>query len=97
MHKLHPEKLSLRLSEVPFAGHNLSARVLKAMICTIYSMPAQTDLQCLKRFLGMVNLLRPFVQNLSSKANILRQLTKTDTEWLGSAEQQKAVDNIFAD
>ena len=44
-------------------------------------MPDPTDVQSLRRFLGMVNYLAKFLPRLSEKTEVLRKLTESDAEW----------------
>ena len=70
--ELHPQKFKLRLSEVIYAVHHLSAGGLKvdsAKVSAITDMPAPGGVQPLRRLLGMVNYLAQFVKNLSEKCS----------------------------
>ena len=61
--KLNRGKLQLRLKEVAYMGHVLSADGLKPdpeKVKTIREMPAATDKQSIQRLVGMTNYLRKF-------------------------------------
>lgn len=45
-------------------------------------MPDPTNVKELQRILGMINYLGPFIENLSDKTKILRNLLKKNTIWL---------------
>ena len=81
---LNPDKIKLRLQEVPFIGHLLTPQGLipdPAKVEAILKMPLPTDVKSLRRALGMVNYLAKFLPNLSSCCEILRQLSRKDVEW----------------
>lgn len=90
---LNPDKIQLRLSEVPFIGHRLTANGLIAdsrKVEAIVNMPTPTDVKSLRRPLGMVNYLSKFLPNLSSSCEILRQLEHKDVEWHWDESHEKA-------
>ena len=81
---LNPQKVKLRMSEVPFMGHLLTADGIITdpnKVRAIKDMPTPTDVKSLKRFLGMVNYLSKFLPNLSSVSEPLRRLEVKDAEW----------------
>ena len=78
---LNPQKVKLRMSEVPFMGHLLTADGIITdpnKVRAIKDMPTPTDVKSLKRFLGMVNYLSKFLPNLSSVSEPLRRLEVKD-------------------
>ena len=81
---LNPQKVKLRLSELPFIGHLLTADGIVTdpnKVLAIKDMPTPTDVTSLKRFLGMVNDLAKFLPHLSSVSEPSRPLEVKDTEW----------------
>jgi len=69
-------KAGLRQLEVPFIGYILTRQGLKPdpwMVNGTVDMPDPTDLQSLRRFLGMVN--SKFLPLLSEETEVLRNLT----------------------
>ena len=83
--RLNREKVQLRLKEVAYMGHILTAGGLKPdpnKVKAIKEMPAPTDKQGVRRLLGMTNYLQRFAPKLSEVTTPLRDLTKTDTEFL---------------
>ena len=66
-----------------FIGHILTPDGLKPdpkKVEAISDMPHPTDVQSLRRFLGMVNYLAKFLPCLSDKTEVLRKLTEKDAE-----------------
>ena len=81
--KLNRGKLQLRLKEVAYMGHVLSADGLQPdpeKVKAIREMPAPTDKQSIQRLLGMTNYLQKFAPRLSEITTPLRELTKNDNE-----------------
>ncbi|XP_055887318.1 uncharacterized protein K02A2.6-like [Biomphalaria glabrata] len=95
--KLKPSKCSLRVRQVKFVGHIITDSGIKpddSKIEAIQSMPYPTDRKELERFLGMINYLGKFLQNLSEITAPLRELLKQDNEWIWVEQHQKAVDYL---
>ena len=83
--KLNSGKLQLRRKEVSYMGHMLSADGLKPdseKVKAIREMPVPSDKQGVQRFLGMTNYLQKFAPKLSEITTPLRNLIKSDTEFL---------------
>ena len=94
---LNPQKVKLRLSEVPFMGHLLTANGIVTdpnKVRAIKDMPTPTDVISLKRFRGMVNYLSKFLPNLSSVSEPLRRLEAKDAEWCWLPVHDAAVQKI---
>lgn len=82
--KVNPEKMKLRMSEVTYIGHKLTANGLKAdskKTEAIEKMENPTNLSQLKTLLGMINYLAKFIPSLATIAEPLRQLERKDVEW----------------
>ena len=63
---LYKDKVHLRPTEVPYIGRLLTADGLKKKVEAIVMMPKPTDVQAVKRFLGMANYLSKFLPHLST-------------------------------
>ena len=90
--KLNMQKLRIRQSEVPYIGHIISSEGLKAdpaKVKAVHEMPAPTDKEGIKRFLGFVTYLSKFIPNLSSIDAPLRQLLKSDVVLNGNLPRSK--------
>ena len=95
--KLNKKKARLRQQEVPFIGHILTREGLKPdphKVEAIVGMPDPTDVQSLRRFLGMVNYLAKFLPRLSEETEVLRKLTEKDVEWCWLQSHTDAVVHI---
>ncbi|XP_038151255.1 uncharacterized protein K02A2.6-like [Cyprinodon tularosa] len=97
--RLNPAKCKFRLEQVSYVGHIFTCEGLKAdptKTAAISAMPVPTDVTSLQRFLGMVNYLGKYIQNLSEIAAPLRQLTHKETAWCWFQQHQEAFDRLKA-
>ena len=95
--KLKKEKAQLRKTEVAFIGHILTPDGLKPdpkKVEAISDMPHPTNVQSLRRFLGMVNYLAKFLPCLSDETEVLRKLTEKDAEWCWLTAHEEAMARI---
>ena len=91
---LNLQKIKLRLSQVPFMGHLLTADGVVTdpnKDRAIRDMPTPTDVKSLIKFLGMLTYLSKFLPNLSSVCEPLRQLELKDAEWCWLPVHDEAV------
>ena len=97
--KLNPEKLMLKVQEIDFMGHRLTAEGLRpdpSKVEAIVTMEAPKDRAEVQRFCGAVNYLVKFLPKLSDVIEPIRQLTKSDIEWHWMEPQEKAFKEIKA-
>ncbi|KAJ8366207.1 hypothetical protein SKAU_G00150380 [Synaphobranchus kaupii] len=95
--KLNFDKCHIRQSTVPYVGHLITADGLKpdpAKTEAVRCMPAPTDREGVRRFLGFVTYLSKFIPNLSEIDAPLRQLTKNDVEFTWDPAQQQAFERL---
>ena len=95
--KLNPEKMRLRLREVPFIGHVVTDKGLRAdaeKARAIAEMPPPTDVKGVQRLLGMIQYLSKFLPSLSDMTKPLRDLTQKETEWVWDTPQQTAFEKL---
>ena len=95
--KLNPEKIKLRLQEMPFIGHLLTQQGLipdYAKVEAIVNMPVPTDVKSLRRALGMINYLSKFLPNLSSCSDV-RQLSRKNVKWHWDEKHGKAWNELM--
>jgi len=88
--------MRLRMSEVNFMGHLLTNKGLKsdpAKVEAITKMPKPRDVEGVQRLNGFVNYLAKFLPKLSEVMEPIRRLTRKDSSWNWSSEQDQA----FAD
>ena len=91
--KLNKKKLKLRLPQVPYMGHLLTADGLKPdeeKIKAVKDMPKPASKQDVQRFLGFVNYLSKFAPHLSDVCEPLRRLLDKDAIWTWQKQQEKA-------
>lgn len=89
--KFNKEKCSFTKESIKYLGHIFSARGITAdpdKVRAIKEMPSPTCLKDLQRFLGLLNYLSPFIKNMASETEILRQLLKKSTDWQWSANHE---------
>ena len=92
--KLNEKKMKLRLTEVPFIGHLLTAERVKIdpkKVEAVINMPERQNVKELMRFIGMVQYLSKFLSRLSDIMEPLRRLTDKDAEWQWSTSRQKII------
>ena len=81
--KLNKDKVKLKMSEIPYAGHSLTQGDLKPVpskVEAVRKMLRPTDFKGLQRLIGLVNYLTRFLDKLADICEPLRQLTHKDTE-----------------
>ena len=57
-------------------------------------MPKPTEVQSVKRFLGMTNYLSKFLPHLSTVSEPLRRLEDKDVEWHWDEAHKRAFTNV---
>lgn len=95
--KLNPDKIKLRMKEVPFIGHVATSeglRVDPSKVAAIMEMPLPTNVAAVQRLLGLAQYLSKFLPHLSQITKPLRALTQKDTEWLWESTQQQAFNDL---
>ena len=94
---LNLQKIKLRLSQVPFMRHSLTADGVVTdpnKDLAIRDKPTPTDVKSLKRFLGMVTYLDKFLPNLCSICEPLTRLELKDAEWCWLPVHDEAIHTI---
>ena len=90
--KLNKQKLQLRLPELSYIGHRISASGVRpdpVKVVAINKIPAPTSVPEVRRFLGMCNYLSRFILKLSQVSEPLRALTESNKNFVwGKAEQE---------
>jgi len=95
--KLNKEKLQLRMSEISFMGHQITADGLQTdpeKVRAVTEMDAPRNVEELRRFLGMINYLARFLPNVTSVTEPLHNLIRRDVPWTWSEVQQKSFDEV---
>ena len=95
--KLNKEKCQFRQQEIDFLGFVIEKDGVKAdprKTEAILEMPDPTDVAELRRFLGMVNYLGRYLQNLSSVLQPVTELLEKDRAWTWGPPQVSAVARV---
>lgn len=91
------KKMQLAVTEVRYLGHTFSEGKIEPdykRIEAIRQMGQPKDKGDLRKFLGVVNTLRPFVPNLSEHTGPLRELLKKNAMYRWTDRQSDAFDKI---
>ncbi|KAL5489020.1 hypothetical protein EMCRGX_G018062 [Ephydatia muelleri] len=97
--KLNKQKLQLRLPELSYIGHRISASGVRpdpVKIMAINQMPAPTSAPEVRRFLGMCNYLSRFIPKLSQVSEPLRALTESNKDFVWGKVEQEHFEQIKA-
>ncbi|KAI2666787.1 Retrovirus-related Pol polyprotein from transposon 17.6 [Labeo rohita] len=95
--KLNKTKCKIRMTEVSYVGHILTAEGLKpdnGKVRAIQNMPEPQDKAALMRFLGLLQYLSKFILNMSDLSAPLRILLEGDVAWHWESEQQKSFERL---
>lgn len=82
--KFNKSKCMFFKTEIKFLGHIFNAMGVRPddeKTKAILNMKKPNNVKEVQRFLGMVNYLGPFIENLSSKNQKLRELLKNEVQW----------------
>ncbi len=94
--RFNPKKLQFKQKNVKFVGHIITSQGIKAdpdKVSAITNMDAPHDKASLLRFIGMINFLTPYCENLSPTIRPLTELTKNDMKFVWSQTQDDAFRN----
>ncbi|KAJ8889428.1 hypothetical protein PR048_008927 [Dryococelus australis] len=94
---VHRPKIRRHERQLTYMGHVLSGDGLKAdphKVQAIEDMQPPTIVKDLQLFLRMVNYLSKFLPSLATLSELLRQLTRHDTTWVGGSAQPQAFVNV---
>ena len=95
--KFNADKAVICASEVPYFGHILSSKGLKAdpeKIPAILNMEPPRDRNELQIVLGMITYLSRFAPSLSEVTTPMRSLSRENTEFILDSSQQQAFDMV---
>ena len=102
--KLSAKNLKINLGKCIFAapsltfnGHVFSSNDITpdpAKVNSIKNLPAPTNVSEVKSLLGMVNFCNRYVPNYSTLTEPIRRLTKKDTPFIWSEEQQSSLNTL---
>ena len=95
--KLNPEKVQYKKSQLKYMGHVISSegvQIDEDKIRAIQEIKEPTNVKELRTLLGMVNYLAKFIENLSEKSHLLRELIKNDTKWNWTEAHSKVFQDL---
>ena len=91
--RFNPDKMRVCVTEVPFFGHLITAQGLKAdpeKVRALYDLPSPQNREQLENVLGMANYLQKFAPNLAQITGPMRDLLKSDSEFVWDRPQNEA-------
>ena len=95
--RLNEEKCSFSRSEITFYGHIFSSEGIRAdpeKIEAITNMSEPENASDVRSLLGMAQYVSRYIAEYATITAPLRALTKTETPWQWSDEQQHAFDKL---
>lgn len=95
--KFNEKKMRLRLPEVSYIGHLLTATGVQPdpeKIRAVVEMPRPQDKAGVQRFLGFVNYLARCLAQLSTVCEPLRRLTDKDAIWAWLPQHEQAIEKV---
>ncbi len=95
--KARAKKCFIGLTEIDYLGFKVGKLGIRAdenKVEAIRKLAAPTNLRGLRRFLGMANYYRNFVQNFANIAKPLTSLLQAKRKWNWDGAQQSAFDEI---
>ncbi len=95
--KFNKNKIQLKQSTVVYMGRILGKDGLRPCpkkIQSILDMPNPTDKEGVRRFLGMVQFLSPFIPNMSTVTAPLRATLKKNIQWQWLPEHEIAMSKL---
>ena len=94
--RLNPDKTKVGLSEVDWIGHQITdqgTKIATMKVKAILEMPSPTDIDQVRRFLGLITYLAKFVPNMSDLTAPIRVLLKKDVEFHWEEPQETSFQN----
>ena len=96
-YRLSENKSEFFKSEVKWIGHKIDQngiRPLQDKLMAIKNLKQPNNEKELKSFLGAIQYLSKYIDNLSAQTDSLRQLLKKDKDWLWTEEHTQAFENL---
>ena len=95
--RLSESKSEFFKTEIEWIGHKIDQngiRPLQDKLLAIKELNEPKNEKELKSFLGAIQYLSKYIENLSAQTDILRQLLKKDNNWNWTTEHTKAFENL---
>ena len=96
-YKLSENNSEFLKTEIEWFGHKIDQngiRPLQDKLMAIKELKKPNKEKELNSFLGAIQFLSKYINNLSAQTDSLRQLLKKDTEWIWTEEHTKAFENL---
>ena len=96
-YRLSESKSELFKTEIEWIGHKIDQngiRPLQDKLLAVKELKEPKNEKELKSFLGAIQYLSKYIENLSAQTDILRQLLKKDNDWNWTTEHTKAFENL---
>ena len=96
-YRLSESKSEFFKTEIEWIGHKIDQngiRPIQDKLMAIKNLKQPNNEKELKSFLGAIQYLSKYIDNLSAQTDSLRQLLKKDTEWLWTEEHTRAFENL---
>ena len=96
-YRLNPNKCEFFKKEIEWVGHKIDQqgiRPLQDKLDAIKKINIPKNEKELKSFLGAIQYLSKYIENLSTNTDILRRLLKKQNEWIWTEEHTKAFNNL---
>ena len=96
-YRLSETKSEFFKTEIEWIGHRIDQagiRPLQDKLLAIKELKQPNNEKELKSFLGAIQYLSKYIDNLSAQTDSLRQLLKKNTKWLWTEEHTRAFENL---
>ena len=96
-YRLNPKKCEFFKKETEWIGHKIDQngiRPLQDKLEAITKIEIPKNEKELKPFLGAIQYLSKYIENLSAQTDILRKLLKKQNKWIWTDEHTKAFNNL---
>ena len=96
-YRLSENKSKFFKSEVEWIGHKIDQNGIRPFqdnLMAIKNLKQPNNEKELKSFLGAIQYLSKYIDNLSAQTDSLRQLLKKDKDWLWTEEHTQAFENL---
>ena len=95
--KFNPSKIQFKKSEVFYMGNVLTehgARPDRVKVTAILNMPEPQSKEDIRRLIGMLSYLSPYIPNMSAVTAPIRELLKKETQFSWLPEHEKAFQTV---
>ncbi|EGT53594.1 hypothetical protein CAEBREN_03434 [Caenorhabditis brenneri] len=95
--KASPKKCEFAKDFITFLGHEINRDNYapdKANVAKIVEFPIPSNINEIRRFVGMAGFFRKFIQNFSEIAEPLTRLTRKEQKFVWNTEQQTAFERL---